>query len=161
MGAHKTYLFYEKLTWTLTGIILLACASTASAQKKVERVVEISTAQARNIEPQSSVIVAPQVAELNVSTQKASGRYSYSHDGTVDLSNARAKALSDFQKENKADVIIGALIDTRMNADSVIVDIQGYPATYARFRAATADDQWMLNFYNMDSRSKNTESIGK
>ena len=54
-----------------------------------------------------------------------------------------------------------ALIDTRMNADSVIVDIQGYPATYARFRAATADDQWMLNFYNMDSRSKNTESVGK
>ncbi len=161
MGAHKTYLFYKKLTWTLTGIILLACTTAVSAQKKTERVVEISTAQARNIEPQSSVIVAPQVAELNVSTQKASGRYSYSHDGTVDLSNARAKALSDFQKENKADVIIGALIDTRMNADSVIVDIQGYPATYARFRAATADDKWMLSFYNIESRRKNTESVGK
>lgn len=151
----------KKLAWTLTGIILLAGTSVVSAQRKIERVVEISTAQARNIEPQSAVIVAPQVAELEVSTRKATGRYSYSHDGSVDLANARAKALSDFQKENKADVIIGALIDTRMNADSVIVNIQGYPATYARFRAATADDQWMLNFYNMESRSKNTETVGK
>lgn len=151
----------RNLTWTLTGIILLAGTSVVSAQRKIERVVEISTAQARNIEPQTAVIIAPQVAELKVSTQKAYGHYSYSHDGSVDLANARAKALSDFQKENKADVIIGALIDTRMNADSVIVDIQGYPATYTNFRAATADDQWMLRFYDMESRSKNTETVGK
>lgn len=151
----------KKLPFILSGVIMLAGISMVSAQRKVERIVEVSTAQARNVEPQTAIIVAPQVAELHVSQKKAFGRFSYSHDGSVDLANERAKALSDFQKKNNADVIIGALIDTRMNSDSIIVTIQGYPATYAKIRPATENDRWMLQFYDRESRSKNTESIGK
>ncbi len=151
----------KKFTLFLTIALALGCVVSASAQRKVERVVEISTAQARNVEPKTAIIVAPQIAELTVSTKRATGSYSYPHNGTVDVANARAQALSDFQKEHNADVIVGALIDTHMNAETIVVNIQGYPATYSRVRPATANDQWMLNFINAESYGKNTQAIGK
>ncbi len=151
----------KRITLLLTIALALGCVVSASAQRKVERVVEISTAQARNVEPKSSIIVAPQVAELTVSPKRATGSYTYPHNGTVDVANARARALSDFQKENNADVIIGVLIDTHMNAETIVVEIQGYPASYSRIRPATQNDLWMLDFINSESYGKNTQAIGK
>ncbi len=157
----KYYNIMRKLTLPLAIALTIGCIAPVSAQRTVERETERTTAQARNVEPKSSVIVAPQVAELTVDSTRVIKTYRYTHNGSVNLANARALAVADFQKDNSADVIIGALIDTRQTADAIEVTVQGYPATYSHIRPATADDQWMLYFINSETIGKNTEAIRK
>ena len=145
----------------LVVLISFVVIPVINAQRTIEKVVEIVTSQARNMEPQNAIIAVPQIAELKVEMQKYSKTYTYFHNGSVDMVNERARALSDFQKEFKADVVVGALIDTKMNASVIEVSVQGYPAKYVEIRPATKDDLWMLEFHNSINKYNNTESVNK
>ena len=105
----------------MVGTILLANVLNVSAQGTTRKIItEKKTSQGRMVDPQSEVITAPQIAELEVSQTKCDTTFRFDHDGTVDLQNARALALSAFQKHHDADIIVGALMNTRMK-DSLLV----------------------------------------
>ena len=141
----------------MVGTILLANVLNVSAQGTTRKIItEKKTSQGRMVDPQSEVITAPQIAELEVSQT-----IRFDHDGTVDLQNARALALSAFQKHHDADIIVGALMNTRMTAQYIEVNIEGFPARYSKIRPATREDLWMLDFINYGNKSKNTDAIKK
>ena len=133
----------------MVGTILLANVLNVSAQGTTRKIItEKKTSQGRMVDPQSEVITAPQIAELEVSQTKCDTTFRFDHDGTVDLQNARALALSAFQKHHDADIIVGALMNTRMTAQYIEVNIEGFPARYSKIRPATREDLWMLDFIN-------------
>ena len=120
----------------MVGTILLANVLNVSAQGTTRKIItEKKTSQGRMVDPQSEV--------------------------TVDLQNARALALSAFQKHHDADIIVGALMNTRMTAQYIEVNIEGFPARYSKIRPATQEDLWMLDFINYGNKSKNTDAIKK
>ena len=146
----------------MVGTILLANVLNVSAQGTTRKIItEKKTSQGRMVDPQSEVITAPQIAELEVSQTKCDTTFRFDHDGTVDLQNARALALSAFQKHHDADIIVGALMNTRMTAQYIEVNIEGFPARYSKIRPATWEDLWMLDFINYGNKSKNTDAIKK
>ena len=129
----------------MVGTILLANVLNVSAQGTTRKIItEKKTSQGRMVDPQSEVIT-----------------FRFDHDGTVDLQNARALALSAFQKHHDADIIVGALMNTRMTAQYIEVNIEGFPARYSKIRPATREDLWMLDFINYGNKSKNTDAIKK
>ena len=122
----------------MVGTILLANVLNVSAQGTTRKIItEKKTSQGRMVDPQSEVITAPQIAELE------------------------ALALSAFQKHHDADIIVGALMNTRMTAQYIEVNIEGFPARYSKIRPATREDLWMLDFINYGNKSKNTDAIKK
>ncbi len=58
-------------------------------------------------------------------------------------------------------IIVGALMNTRMTAQYIEVNIEGFPARYSKIRRATREDLWMLDFINYGNKSKNTDAIKK
>ena len=101
----------------MVGTILLANVLNVSAQGTTRKIItEKKTSQGRMVDPQSEVITAPQIAELEVSQTKCDTTFRFDHDGTVDLQNARALALSAFQKHHDADIIVGALTGRLVDA---------------------------------------------
>ena len=109
----------------MVGTILLANVLNVSAQVTTRKInTDKKTSQGRMVDPQSEVITAPQIAELEVSQTKCDTTFRFDHDGTVDLQNARALALSAFQKHHDADIIVGALMNTRMTAQYIEVNIE-------------------------------------
>ena len=125
----------------MVGTILLANVLNVSAQGTTRKIItEKKTSQGRMVDPQSEVITAPQIAELEVSQTKCDTTFRFDHDGTVDLQNARALALS---------------------AQYIEVNIEGFPARYSKIRPATREDLWMLDFINYGNKSKNTDAIKK
>ena len=131
----------------MVGTILLANVLNVSAQGTTRKIItEKKTSQGRMVDPQSEVITAPQIAELEVSQTKCDTTFRFDHDGTVDLQNARALALSAFQKHHDA---------------YIEVNIEGFPARYSKIRPATREDLWMLDFINYGNKSKNTDAIKK
>ena len=135
----------------MVGTILLANVLNVSAQGTTRKIItEKKTSQGRMVDP-----------ELEVSQTKCDTTFRFDHDGTVDLQNARALALSAFQKHHDADIIVGALMNTRMTAQYIEVNIEGFPARYSKIRPATREDLWMLDFINYGNKSKNTDAIKK
>ena len=118
----------------MVGTILLANVLNVSAQGTTRKIItEKKTSQGRMVDPQSEVITAPQIAELEVSQTKCDTTFRFDHDGTVDLQNARY----------------------------IEVNIEGFPARYSKIRPATREDLWMLDFINYGNKSKNTDAIKK
>ena len=121
----------------------------------------ITQSQARMIETDMGAITAPIVAELGeVASQKIVDTTSFDISSFRDaqlvvnlLPEFKQYALAKYCNEHGYDIIVHALFQV-FTVDNVLkVVVTGFPARYKRFRAATKEDTWMLQFTGEESEN--------
>lgn len=132
----------RKLYILLVAIGLFPQVSTF-AKGKNEEVKLFEEAYSRNIEPQAKIYVKPQTCDLlYLSTEQVTyGPYEFKFKGDLNesvLENGKNRALFQACKEEKADMMVGALFDSYVTDDDpgvLKVELIAYPVKFVNFRA--------------------------
>lgn len=127
-------------------MVMAAMSVSAFAQSKTS--IDYKESSARNLEPMHSVMVAPLIADLEITggqityTEKdAFANYSVDVNVVKYIPDFKKVALSRAARAHKADAIIGATVDVITNAYGHLeITITGYPAKYTNFRNASSED---------------------
>lgn len=106
---------------------------------------------ARMLEPELIMLLTPLAADLNVSSEKITyiEKDAFSHlridDHTIsNLDEYKKLALTNASNAYQADVIVGATINVTTEDNKLVIQVSGYPATFANFRNATIRDTELL-----------------
>lgn len=144
MRAKLTLLF--SLVFMLLSIPLMAQKSKTSYY--------YNESSARNIEPGQRILTTPLIADVKVISSEKIKPYTEVFPFVMNpqvkeaVPGFKRTAFAHAAKENNADILVGTDITVTTNDDGyVVVTVTGYPARYANFRNATAQDTWMLEFY--------------
>lgn len=123
----------------------------------------ITQSQARMIETDMGAITAPLIGELDeISPSKIVDTTTFNismfRDAQVIvdlLSEYKQYALAKYCTKHGYDIIVNALFQvfTNERGDELYVVITGFPAKYKRFRPATKEDCWMLQFTGEESEN--------
>ena len=123
----------------------------------------ITQSQARMIETDMGAITAPIIGELGeISTTKIVDTTVFNISMFRDakaivelLPEYKQYAIAKYCTQNGYDIILNALFQvfTNEEGNKLNVVITGFPARYKRFRPATKEDVWMLQFVGKESIS--------
>ena len=86
----------------------------------------------------SGVIQQPIIAEMQVSTNKVTGRASSNRAGS--LHELKQRALADALSRSRADIIVEPIYETVRDGNRVSATVRGFPAVYVNFRPITDAD---------------------
>lgn len=132
--------------------LAMGVTSVLYAQKmekvEVKVAVDYMESSARYLEPSQCVMTTPLLADLKVIgtqisyTEKDAFKDIEVTESSINMVPTLKKiALCRAARAYNADMIIGAMVDVITNANHRFeITITGYPARYANFRNATADD---------------------
>lgn len=102
---------------------------------------------ARMLEPELIMLLTPLAADLNVSSERITyvEREAFSHlkvnDQTLNnLDEYKKLALTNATNAHNADVMVGATINVTTENNKLVIQVSGYPATFANFRNTTLKD---------------------
>ena len=147
MRAKKHHITMKKHIFT---ILLLSISTILFAQKNVS--VEYQESSTRNLEPEHYMVIAPLIADLQVSPTKITFTEKEAYKKfpvTTETAKAikeimpelKKIALSRAAKTHNADLLVGTIIDVITNSEGLLeITVSGYPAKYVNFRNATEQD---------------------
>lgn len=153
----KRFFIFVGLTLGLAG-----CAVSKSTFEY-----EVEALSGRTIEPVSTMLITPVVADLNVSEQRvtyvetaAFADEEVTKDMINNLDDMKAIALANATQYYNADVMVGCLVNVRTVNKHLVITVNGYPATYKNFRNATIQDVEMVKASQIfDSESSPIKSL--
>lgn len=116
----------------------------------------VQQSQARMITTNMGAVTAPIIAELGeISPEKIVYErrfdisfYQKAEDIINNLSEYKQYTIAKYCAENNYDVVVNAIfqVETDRTTGELVVQLIGYPAKYKRFRPATREDSWMLQY---------------
>ena len=86
----------------------------------------------------SGVIQQPIVAEMQVSTNKVTGRAASNRN--ISLNQLKQNALADALNRSRADVIVEPIFETVRDRNRISATVRGFPAVYINFRPINEND---------------------
>lgn len=143
-------------------LFLIMISTTVFSQKYVHN---ITQSQAKAVGSHFGVLTAPIIGELGeVSPNKIIDSCQWNISNVKDpaleiipfIDEYKSYTVANYCAKNGWDVIIDPLFQVRTNREGNImtVIVTGFPAKYKKFRPATKDDSWMLQFVFDDEKSE-------
>jgi hypothetical protein len=122
--------FMNQIKLIFLSLVILMAASCTSKKS--------STAKVRDIKG-AGVIQYPVVAEMDVRTEKVTGKVEWKGGGPT-INTLKEMAITDAVKKANADLLIEPHFDIEIKGRRKVVSVVGYPAYYTKFRNALPSD---------------------
>lgn len=136
-----------------TSILLLAAAFLGSCT--VQQKLAYTESSTRNVEPHTSALIVPVVADLELVSENKIAPYEKTVPGEVTpqliaaIDGWKKLAISEAARKYDADLLIGATVTVDTVKDRLVIVVTGWPARYVNFRHATSGDAWMVPFHSV------------
>ena len=133
--------------------ITIACFLFAACRSTIYQINEV-----RTFEPRQGVIITPLIADyevLSITPVVDSMVFDMAiYSSLASIDDFKNEVMSTILKKHNADAIIAALTSVERIAEShTKVVVRGYPVRYKNFRSATANDSWIIPFFNVIDRN--------
>lgn len=137
-------------------LFMAAIAILGLTACSTQNVATYSYEEVRTLEPKSSVVTLPLIANIEVRPE----RINYAEQVIVQTKNKKISTeelltIKEKQKDlvlhnaiqaYKADLLVAPNISIKMHDNILDISVSGYPANYTTFRQATHEDLWITGF---------------
>lgn len=148
----KRFFIYAGLAMSLASCSTLTSTEQGSTQiTQTSYEYEIQQSSARLLEPESTMLLTPLIADLEVSKSRVKYVEKDAFATTKitpalynQLDNLKALALANAAQHYDADVMVGCTINVATVDKRLVITVHGYPAKYKNFRNATTKDTELI-----------------